>query len=123
MPTAFGEASCSCPDKSSAHLSDSQMLQSVRHVEMDSDRMGDHVNIAGTAQFLLSLGKSGHVLCAQRLSGNPIATQLLMNSMAKWRFEPFREAGSARKVCGRLNFKFQIVEGISTVEAASGNKP
>ena len=108
---------CKCPATSGDGLSNSQMFHLVQHVEMSNDRNGEHVNIAGTAQFHLTVDRNGRVTCAGRISGHPIASSLIIETVRKWRFTPHCVHGVAKATCGTLILKFSIVEGQSTVEA------
>jgi hypothetical protein len=93
------------------------MYHLLQHIEMANDVIGDHVNIAGTAQFRLTFDKNGHVICAKAVSGNGIAISHLLDSVSKWKFAPYRVHGIAKNACGTLILKFSIVEGQSAVEA------
>jgi hypothetical protein len=53
-------------------LTDKQMSSHVTHVEMDSDRMGNHVNVKGIAVFRLVFSEDGRVVCAVVVSGHPL---------------------------------------------------
>ena len=85
------------------------MATHVEHLEMEPDRMGDYVNMSGTAVFKLLFGADGRVVCAKVVSGNPLATAFLLGTVSKWRFKPYRRNGIAQPACGRLRVKFSIV--------------
>lgn len=70
-------------------LRETQMSARVKHIEMQADRMGNHVNVSGLAVFELMIGKNGRVLNAKAISGHPLAIPLLLGSVDKWRFKPF----------------------------------
>ena len=104
---------CDCADVQAAAivcLKEMQMSAQVKHIEMQPDRMGNHVNFRGVAVFELMVGKNGHVLEAKVISGHPLAVPLLMGSVNKWRFRPLLRDGAAWRVCGRLSVKFSVVE-------------
>lgn len=110
---------CDCADVQAAAIvcsNDMQMSTQVKHIEMQSDRMGKHVNFRGVAVFELMVGKNGRVLNAKAISGHPIAIHLLLGSVDKWRFKPLIRDGVARQTCGRLTAKFSIVENVSNVQ-------
>ena len=98
-------------------LTDEQVLNYLRHVEMQPDRMGNHTNVKGVAVFRITFDKQGRVDCAETVSGHPIAASLLNASMRRWRFKRFLRNGIPVRACGRLTLRFSIVEGRSTVEA------
>ena len=100
-------------------LTDEQMLEHVKHVEMQADRMGNHTNAKGVAIFRLAFDEHGRVDCAETVSGHPIAVSLLNASMEKWRFKRFLRNGTAVRACGRVSLKFSIVEGQSTVKTVT----
>jgi hypothetical protein len=98
-------------------LTDEQMLNYLKHVEIQPDRMGNHTNVKGVAVFRIAFDKQGRVDCAETVSGHPIAVSLLNASMGRWRFKRFLRSGTAVRACGRLTLRFSIVEGRSSVEA------
>jgi hypothetical protein len=110
---------CDCcnqqPTESTVCLTDAQMSKRVKHIEMENDLMGNHVNIDGIAAFQIVIGEDGHIVCAKAISGNPIAITLLMNAMNKWRLKPLVRNKLARRACGQLKLRFSIVENLSTV--------
>ena len=114
---------CTCEEhhaNSGASLTDAQMRQYVKHVEMEPDRMGNHSNLKGIAVFRIAFDRHGRVSCAEALSGHPIAISLLTASMERWRFKRFVQNGSAVRACGRLTLRFSVVEGQSAVEVITG---
>ena len=115
------EPACHCFDISSKPvcLTDKQMSSHVTHVEMDSDRMGNHVNVKGIAVFRLVFGEDGRVVCAEVISGHPLAIPLLVSSLRRWEFKPYIQGKTLKPACGRLRLKFSIVENQSAVEVAS----
>jgi hypothetical protein len=94
------------------------MAAQVKHIEMQADRMGNHVNISCVAVFELMVGKNGRVLDAKAISGHPIAVPRLIQSVDKWRFKPLVRDGISYRICGRLNVRFSIVENQPTAEVA-----
>ena len=92
------------------------MSDQVKHIEMQNDRMGSHVNVNGVAVFDLTVGKNGRIVNAKAISGHPLALPLLLRAMDKWQFKPLVRNETARQACGRLSLKFSIVENLSTVE-------
>lgn len=92
------------------------MSDQAKHIEMQNDRMGSHVNVNGVAVFELTVGKNGHVINAKAISGHPLALPLLLRAMDKWRFTPLARNKTAQQACGRLSVKFSIVQNVSTVE-------
>jgi hypothetical protein len=100
-------------------LTDVQMPQYVKHVEMEPDRMGNHTNLQGVAVFRIAFDKHGRVDCAEALSGHPIAISLLMASLGRWRFKRFVRNGTSVRACGRLSVRFSVAEGRSTVKVIS----
>lgn len=113
------EPPCHCAGKQAATtvcLTEMQMIAQVKHIEMQPDRMGNHVNVKGVAVFELVVGKNGRVLRAKAISGHPVAIPLLLGSVDKWRFTPLIRDGAERQACGRLTVKFSIVENQPKVE-------
>lgn len=54
-----------------ACLTEMQMSAQVKHIEMQPDRMGNHVNVSGVTVFEVLVGKNGRVLNAKVISGQP----------------------------------------------------
>jgi hypothetical protein len=109
---------CDCSsntDRPISCLTETQMIHQVKHIEMEPDRMGNHVNVSGIAVFNLIVGEDGRILNAQAISGHPLALPLLIEAMDKWRFKPFVGNHAARRVCGRLSVKFSIVQNLPKV--------
>lgn len=112
---------CDCgnsPIKPTVCLTETQMSDRAKHIEMLPDRMGNHVNVNGVAVFEVTFGKDGHVVNSKAISGHPIALPLLTGAMHKWRFEPIVRNETARQACGRLRIKFSIVQNLSKAEVA-----
>ena len=110
---------CNCgngPDRPAVCLTKAQMSDQVKHVEVQNDRMGNHVNVNGVAVFEVTVGKNGRIVNAKAISGHPLALPLLLRAMDKWQFKPLVRNEIARQACGRLTLKFSIVENLSTVE-------
>jgi hypothetical protein len=110
---------CECgnsSDQGAACLTETQMSHQVKHIEMEPDRMGHHLNLNGVAVFELIVGRDGHVVNARAISGHPLAISLLIGAMDKWRFKPLLPNETVRQVCGRLSVKFSIVQNLSKVE-------
>src|SRR4051812_19307758 len=96
---------CDCgnsPDKPTVCLTETEMRRQVKHIEMEPDRMGNHVNVNGVAVFELTVGKDGRIVNAKAISGHPLALPLLLGAMDKWRFKPLVQNETPRQVCGRL---------------------
>lgn len=94
------------------------MSAQAKHIEMQPDRMGNHVNVSGVAVFELIVDKDGRVLNAKAISAHPLAVPRLVGAVEKWRFKPLMRNGVAHQTCGRLSLKFSIVENQPEVEGA-----
>ena len=110
--SAYGQdaSTCNCGDGHVICLSQAQIRARVKHIEMAPDRMGNHVNISGITVIEVIVGTDGHATNARAISGNPVALARLLESVNNWRFAPLMKDGTARRVCGRLNVQFSIVE-------------
>ena len=110
---------CDCrniSDEPTVCLTETQMSDQVKHIEMQSDKMGDHVNVKGVALFEVMVGKDGRIVNARAISGHPLALPLLIGAIDKWQFKPLVRNQIARQACGRLKLKFSIVQNLSAVE-------
>jgi hypothetical protein len=119
--SAYGQdkLTCDCGNGSrhdTVCLTKTQMADRVKHIEMQNDRMGNHVNVNGVAVLELRIGKDGRIVNARAISGHPLALPLLLNTLNKWRFKPLVQNETAQQTCGRLSVKFSIVENLSKVE-------
>jgi len=103
---------CACAE----YLKESQMSGQVEHIEMGADVMGNHVNVKGIALMEVTIDKDGRVLCAQALSGHPLAITHLIEASRRWKFKPYLKNGSAQRFCGRLRLNFSFVENKPSVE-------
>jgi hypothetical protein len=113
---------CDCgnsPDQPTVCLTETEMSHQVKHIEMEPDRMGNHVNVSGIAVFELTVGKDGRIVNAKAISGHPLAFPLLIGAMDKWRFRPLLRNNTARQVCGRLSVKFTMIPNLSKVAVVS----
>jgi len=95
---------CDCADLPEAIicLTDMQMSTQVKNIEMQPDRMGNHVIVRGVVVFELIVGKDGRVLNAKAISGHPVAIPLLLGSVEKWRLKALIRDGMEHQTCGRL---------------------
>jgi hypothetical protein len=111
---------CNCGNGAQAVvcLTETQMSAQVKHIEMQPDRMGNHVKVGGVAVFALIVDKGGRVLKTKAISGHPLAVPRLIGTVDKWRFKPLMRDGVAHQTCGRLSLKFSTVENQSKVEIA-----
>lgn len=110
---------CDCgnsADHPSVCLTETEMGHQLKHLEMDSDKMGNHLKVSGVAVFELIVGKDGRIVNAKAISGHPLAIPLLLGAIDRWRFKPYVRNATARQVCGRLSVKFSIVQNLSKVE-------
>jgi hypothetical protein len=109
---------CECGDaqpKAAVCLTEMQMSAQVTHIEMQPDRMGNHVNVSGVVVFDVTVAENGRVLNARAISGHPPAIPRLLGSVDSWRFKPLIRDRVVRKTCGRLTVKFSIVENQPSV--------
>jgi hypothetical protein len=104
------------------HLTESQMAVQVKHIEMGSFPMGNHVNLNGTAVIELVVAKDGSVTCAKAVSGHPLALSGLIGRVQKWRFNPFVRDGVARRICGSLRIKFVVVNNRPSATVVRSSK-
>ena len=92
------------------------MSGQVEHIEMGADVMGNHVNVKRIALMEVTIDNDGRVLCAQALSGHPLAITHLIEASRRWKFKPYLKNGSAQRFCGRLRLNFSFVENKPSVE-------
>jgi hypothetical protein len=79
-PAAFPQDAlpCDCAGERAAAtvcLTDTQMSAQAKHIEMQPDRVGNHVNVKGIVIMELIVGKNGRVLNAKAISGHPVQEQ------------------------------------------------
>ncbi len=116
LTAVASETKCKC-SKSTVCLTETQMADSAVHVEMETDRMGNHTNAQGVAVFEVKFDKAGRVSDAKWVEGgHPMAIPLIIGAVPKWRFRPYLLNGKAQRACGNLRLKFSIMNNVSHIE-------
>ena len=92
------------------------MSEHAIHVEMEPDRVGNHVNYHGVAVFEIRFDKNGRVIEASAISGPPLGVSHLIAAISKWRFKPVILKGAKKKACGRLSIEFAMNENMPSAK-------
>jgi TonB family protein len=70
----------------------------------------DMLHINGTVVLALSVDPQGNVTCVQIVSGHPLIIGVAIDSVRRWKFEPYTSKGVKKGFCGQVALRFQANE-------------
>ena len=70
----------------------------------------DMLHISGTVVLVILVDPQGNVVCVQRVSGHPLIIGVAIDSVRRWKFEPYASKGVKKGFCGQLALCFQANE-------------
>ena len=83
-----------CCESASEKLSQSQVKALVKKTEpIHAPCCADMLHISGTAVLAISVDPQGDVTCVKVVSGHPLIIQVAIDSVRKWKFEPYTSKG------------------------------
>ena len=101
----------SCCDSESENLSQSQVKALVKKTEpILAPCCADMLHIAGTAVLGISVDPQGNVTCVRVVSGHRLIIGVAIESVSKWKFEPYSSKGIKKVFCGQVALRFQADE-------------
>lgn len=65
-------------------------------------------NLRGIVNIRILINKHGKVICAQGVSGHPMAIGPAIHSLRKWTFKAFRVSGERKSVVGVVNLPYDF---------------
>ena len=70
----------------------------------------DMLHISGTVVLAISVDPQGNVACVQTVSGHPLIIGVAIDSVRRWKFEPYTSEGVRKSFCGQVALRFQANE-------------
>ena len=101
----------SCCESESETLSQSQVKALVKKTEsIHAQCCADMLHISGTVVLAISVDAQGNVACVQIVSGHPLIIGVAIDSVKRWKFEPYTSKSIKKSFCGQVTFHFQANE-------------
>jgi TonB family protein len=98
----------SCCEPESETLTQSQVQALVKKTEpIHAPCCADMLHISGTVVLAISVDPQGNVVCVQMVSGHPLIIGVAIDSVRRWRFEPYTSKGIRTNFCGQLAVRFR----------------
>jgi len=83
----------------------------LRHTEpILQPSVGHEIRVKGVVVLVVGFSASGEVTCIQLVSGHPLLVPGVMESVKKWKFQPFVDAPQSKTVCGTLVLSLSTTE-------------
>jgi TonB family protein len=100
-----------CCEPESEKLSQSKVKALVEKTEpIHAPCCADMLHISGTVVLAISVDPQGNVACVQTVSGHPLIIGAAIDSVRRWKFEPYTSEGVRRTFCGQVALRFQANE-------------
>jgi outer membrane biosynthesis protein TonB len=97
-----------CCTASTEKLSPQQVKSMVRKTEpIQPPCCADQLRLNGTAVLAVAVDDKGKVTCVQSITGHPLIIGAVIESVSRWRFQPYVVRGRSRSFCGRVALRFQ----------------
>jgi len=101
----------SCCEPGSEKLSEPEVRALVKKTEpIQAPCRADMLHISGTVVLVILVDPQGNVVCVQRVSGHPLIIGVAIDSVRRWKFEPYASKGVKKGFCGQLALRFQANE-------------
>ena len=100
----------SCCEPESAKLSQAQAKALVKKTEPINAPAADGLHINGTIVLEISVDPGGDVTCVQMVSGHPLIISNAIDSVRRWKFQPYSSKGTKRSFCGQVALRFRANE-------------
>jgi len=100
-----------CCEPESAKLSQAQTKALVKKTEpINAPCCADMLRINGTIVLEISVGPGGDVSCVQMVSNHPLIIGVAIDSLKRWKFQPYSSKGTQRSFCGQVALRFRANE-------------
>ena len=99
-----------CCEPESAKLCQAQTKALVKKTEPINAPGADMLHINGTIVLEISVDPGGDVTCVQMVSGHPLIIGVAIDSVRRWRFQPYSSKGTKRSFCGQVALRFRANE-------------
>jgi TonB family protein len=70
----------------------------------------DMLHINGTVVLTISVDPKGDVSCVQVVSGHPLIVGVAVDSVRRWKFQPYGSKGIKKSFCGQIAVRFKASE-------------
>jgi outer membrane biosynthesis protein TonB len=101
----------SCCEPESERLSQKQVKALLEKAEpIQAPCCADMLHISGTVVVLISVDPKGSVICVQMVSGHLLIIGVTIDSVRKWKFQPYISKGVSKTFCGRIALRFNASE-------------
>ena len=101
----------SCCESESETLLQSEVKALVKKTEpIRAPCCADMLHISGTVVLAISVSPQGNVVCVQTVSGHPLIMGVAIDSVRRWKFEPYTPKGVKKSFCGQVALRFQANE-------------
>jgi TonB family protein len=105
------QPSSDCCDSASENLSQQQIKALVYKTEpIHAPCCADMLHISGTVVLAISVDPKGDVTCVQLVSGHPLIVGVAIDSVRRWKFQPYTPAGLKKSFFGKVALRFQANE-------------
>ena len=113
--TSNGEKQVSAPvltccEPEAEKLSQPQIKSLVKKTEPINAPGADMLHINGTIVLEISVDPRGDVTCVQMVSGHPLMIGVAIDSVRRWKFQPYSSQGTRRSFCGQIAIRFEASE-------------
>lgn len=100
-----------CCEPESAKLSRAQTKALVKKTEpIDAPCCAEMLHMNGTIVLEISVDPVGDVTCVQMVSGHPLIIGVAIDSVRRWKFQPYSLKGTQRSFCGLVALRFRANE-------------
>jgi outer membrane biosynthesis protein TonB len=100
-----------CCEPESEKLSPQQVKALVHKTEpVHAPCCADMLHVSGTVVLAISVDAKGDVTCVQMISGHPLIVGVAIDSVKRWKFQPYASKGVKKSFCGQVALRFQAHE-------------
>ena len=100
-----------CCEPESAKLSQAQTKALVKKTDpIDAPCCADMLHTNGTIVLEISADPEGDVTCVQMVSGHPLIIGVAIDSVRRWKFQPYGSQGTKKSFCGQVALRFRANE-------------
>ena len=77
---------------------------------IDAPCCAEMLHINGTIVLEISVDLGGDVTCVQMVSGHPLIIGVAIDSVRRWKFQPYSSQGTKKSFCGQVALRFRANE-------------
>jgi len=110
MANSQGQVPACCGPESEK-LSQRQVRALVEKTEpIQAPCCADMLHINGIVVLTISVDANGNVTCVQLVSGHPLIVGVAIDSVRRWKFQPYGSNGIKRGFCGQIAVRIKASE-------------